>query len=342
MAAVLTDKPIPQAVAEPAPERLSFEHIGYNLGWDYAAYGMRPPSDEEACVLRGHAEGAQHFRRGTIDTDLFVRKWLQIRFNALLRRRVFDDAVTPQFLHSICSSHCPITRVPLTVGTLGGSDWSVDRIINDGGYTPQNLMMISSAANRIKDGRNLGDVAALCRNPELDTRLRPWEWMRLYSIMQIAYYRAGLLAEDAYHISPIVAFAPPHISWGWAERLQLAFLLMAMHKKCMAKLPKGGSAHHFFTVVRNSCVDTRSAALSHKLLARLRRKLVSVSVPSDVWWDAGTLTLLADLVNHQSQQNRWPRQLIASMDRFKDTQSEACITKLQHDMALSTSGYLVS
>lgn len=339
MAAVLTARPVSQAAVMPRPERMSFEHVGYNLGWDYAAHGMRPPSDEEACVVRGHAEGAQHFRRHSIDADLFVRKWLQIRFNALLRRRVFDDAVTPQFLKSICTSHCAITRVPLTVGKLAGSDWSVDRIINDGGYTPQNLMIISTSANRIKDGKGLDDVLELCRTPEIDTRLQPWEWMRLFTIMQMAYHRAGLLSDEQYRISPIVAFSPPHISWGWPERLQLGYLIMAMRKNCMNKTPKNGSAYHFFQVIRTSCADTRASALSHKLIARLRRKVVSMQVPADVWWDTGTLTLLSALINHQSQQKLWPRQLIASMERFKDTHSEACITALQHDMALATNGY---
>lgn len=320
-------------------ERMSFDHLGYNLGWDFAFHGIKPPSSDDPSVMRGYAQGHTHFGRQTIETDLFVRKWLQIRFNALSRHRVFDDAVTPNFIASICTRLCPITRVPMTVKTCSGSDWSVDRIINDGGYSPANLMIMSTHANRVKSDKSLDDIGRIMMEPELDTRLKPFEWLRLFAITQAAYMHAGLLPFGSYKVMPLVAFSPPHIPAPWPEKLQLCFLTLAMQKGSILKLSKNGGAYDFFRTVKSTCDDKMSAALYHKIIARMRRKAPSVRLVSDLWWDRATMSVLLALIDHQTKRGIWPRVLTTSIDRFRDADDESRICSLHNDMGLASGGY---
>lgn len=333
---------IEHSVAPPAriEERMSFDHVGHNLGWDFAAHGIKPPGTDDPAILRGFQEGEQRFGRSTIEADLFVRKWLQIRFNAFTRRRVFDDSVTPAFIAKICTNYCSITRVPMTVKTFSGSDWSVDRIINNGGYTPDNLMIISTMANRVKNDKTLEDIEKFVSDPSLDPRLKSFEWLRLYGVMQIAYAHAGLLPPEKHKLIPIVAFSPPHIPWAWQEKLQLCFLMMAIRKNCLAKLPKSSGAYHFFNAVKTSCeADTDASRLSHKIIARMRRKAPTVRLASDLWWDPATMDLLVLLIAHQQKNGLWPKVLTRSIDQFRGQDNASRICALQNDMALATDGY---
>lgn len=49
--------------------------------------------------------------------------------------------------------YCPVLGVPITVGDRFNHDWapSIDRVRQDGGYTKDNITIISYRANRIKN-----------------------------------------------------------------------------------------------------------------------------------------------------------------------------------------------
>lgn len=115
--------------------------------------------------------------------DRYVRKWLQLRESAWRRERVMADDVTPDLLRQIDVLRCPITRVLLTHGELGGSDWSIDRINNDGAYAANNLAVLSVRVNRIKGARSFEDVFVHTRSDAGGEGLSRAEWQRLAAVM---------------------------------------------------------------------------------------------------------------------------------------------------------------
>ena len=91
------------------------EHIGFELGWDYAHHGLTPPApyDQEPSSLRhGLLAGQAAFGTRTLLATRHVRKWLQLRLHAWLRGRSVELVqVTPNHLQQIEVSHCPITEL---------------------------------------------------------------------------------------------------------------------------------------------------------------------------------------------------------------------------------------
>ena len=139
------------------PNRLGrsiHEQIGFELGRDHARHGLELPAPygQEPSVLReGLDDGRRVFCGRTLAATPWVQRWLQLRLHAWLRGRGFETLqVTPNYLQQIDVAHCPITRVPLSVGSLGRSDGSVDRVRHDAGYAAGNLAVMSARANRAK------------------------------------------------------------------------------------------------------------------------------------------------------------------------------------------------
>jgi len=130
------------------------EHIGFELGWDYAHYRLVPPApyaQEPSPLRHGLLAGQAAFGVRTLQPTGAVRKWLQLRLHAWLRGRSVELVqVTPRYLEQLEVSHCPITRTPLSSATLQGSDASVDRVRNDAGYAAGNLVVMSTKANHAK------------------------------------------------------------------------------------------------------------------------------------------------------------------------------------------------
>ncbi|MDR5777342.1 MULTISPECIES: hypothetical protein [unclassified Caballeronia] len=115
----------------------STPETAFDIGWDFARFGRAMDTAvRDPAVLQGFAAGREHFRVAQHRPDRFVSKWLQLRINAYKRRRILDAHVTPSYLKRIDSLVCPITLSPLTHGALCETDWSVDRINNNGAYAP--------------------------------------------------------------------------------------------------------------------------------------------------------------------------------------------------------------
>ena len=148
------------------------EHVGFELGWDYAHYRVTPPAPyvQEPSPLRtGLLAGQATFGQRTLAGTRHVRKWLQLRLNAWLRGRSVELVqVTPNHLKQIDVSHCPITRAELSSATLEASDASVDRVRNDAGYAAGNLAVMSTKANHAKAAYGFRDALRFVQQIEAE------------------------------------------------------------------------------------------------------------------------------------------------------------------------------
>jgi len=146
------------------------EHIGFELGWDYAHYRLVPPApyaQEPSALRNGLLAGQAAFGARTLPPTRPVRKWLQLRLHAWLRGRSVElMQVTPHYLQQLDVSHCPITRVSLSNATLDSSDASVDRVRNDAGYAAGNLAVMSTKANHAKAGYGFQDALRFVKQIE--------------------------------------------------------------------------------------------------------------------------------------------------------------------------------
>jgi len=146
------------------------EHIGFELGWDYAHYRMVPPApyaQEPSALRNGLLAGQAAFGARTLAATRPVRKWLQLRLHAWLRGRSVElIQVTPNYLQQLDVSHCPITRVSLSAATLDSSDASVDRVRNDAGYAAGNLAVMSTKANHAKAAYGFHDALRFVKQIE--------------------------------------------------------------------------------------------------------------------------------------------------------------------------------
>ncbi|MEO8280427.1 MAG: hypothetical protein ABI564_12100 [Ideonella sp.] len=135
--------------------------------------------------------------------DRYERKWLQLRLGAFERGRVINDEVTPTLLRLIDVEQCPVTRQPLTHGELKDSDWSVDRLNNDGAYAANNLAVMSTGANRAKGMLSYEAVYERSQRTSPIDGLAPVEWLRLAALM------LGPCFADRPADAPIIPLAAP-------------------------------------------------------------------------------------------------------------------------------------
>jgi hypothetical protein len=178
------------------------------LGADYARYAMKLPEDAPRAVHEGYA-ASLHDRSRSQQADRFVRKWVQLRMGALRRDRRVDENVTPEHLRAIDSQRCPVTRVILTHGELTDTDWSVDRLNNDGGYAAGNLAVLSTRANQAKGTLGYPEVRRRFLLDEPTGGLTPAEWLRMASVMFGACHPHGGAREWL----PLATWIPNRSTW---------------------------------------------------------------------------------------------------------------------------------
>ena len=177
------------------------------IGFDFARRGLVPPEDCGVALREGWLEGRARFGHRTDAGTPWDRKLLRLRLSAWRRNRLVDAGVTPAYLEQISVDICPITREPLTSGTGGLSDATVDRVFNGGAYAVGNLAVMSQRANLAKANRTIDEIIEIADRPaesdELCEGLDQLGWHRLASLCNIALPR-----EVEQHFRPLLVWPP--------------------------------------------------------------------------------------------------------------------------------------
>lgn len=149
------------------------EHIGFELGWDHAHYGMAPPAayaQEPSPLRHGWLSGQAVFGARTLAATAAVRQWLQLRLHAWLHgRHVELFQVTPHHLRQVATTHCPITRQALGDSVNPASYASMARVRHDAAYAAGNLAMMSMPAQVAKAAHSFASAIDIARRLETES-----------------------------------------------------------------------------------------------------------------------------------------------------------------------------
>ncbi|MBA2722376.1 MAG: hypothetical protein H0W48_04535 [Methylibium sp.] len=254
-----------------ASEFIDPVEIGRRLGHDLARYGRMPGGQGwPASVLEGHAQALAR-REPRLAGDRYLRKWLQLRLGAYRRARVVDTSVTPDLLRSIDVDRCPVTRERLTHGELASTDWSVDRLNNDGAYARNNLAVMSSRANVAKGSRSYETVFALSQRDAATDGLEPVEWMRMAALMLGPRFAT---CPQLAPVIPLTAPIPKYSARGAMQQVQHVFTATAS-----AQAGKNGLVKSFKPV----CANERSRMRLGFLAEEVHTGLKGLEHRHDVW-----------------------------------------------------------
>lgn len=250
---------------------LDYEETARRLGYDLFVFGRLPIENSWPTAVQEGYEQAQGRFLNRQSSNRFVRKWLQLRMNALARNRIFDERITPDVIQAIDVDQCPVLRTRLTHGENSPTDWSVDRINNDGGYALHNLVVISVFANQAKGARRYEEVYALSQLAVDTDGLTPVEWLRVACIMHgPCFVEKGDNAPFIPLACPIPLFtarAPDQI-------LQQLFMLLSKTSKGRNTLIK-----NYKNIVRNPDAKEQLAYVVDLLHIYGKQ----VEYPCDVW-----------------------------------------------------------
>lgn len=245
--------------------------IGRTLGHDLFRFSRTfEKTDAQHSITEGFLQ-AQAQKKRQQAADRFTRKWLQLRLNAYARHRYVDEKVTPEFIRAIDVAQCPVMRVTLTHGELAGTDWSIDRLNNDGAYAPSNLAVISTTANQAKGNRSFEQVYALSQHSGLVDGLTSGQWLRLAALM------LGPCFATKPSAAPIIALVTPIPKYTVRpvmQQVQYAFTTLARQaagKNALIKAFDASSA--------NELSQTRLRFLAEAV----HKGLKGLEYPWDVW-----------------------------------------------------------
>lgn len=151
------------STANPAPLTLH-QHIGFQLGWDHARHGVTPPRPhalEPSALQQGWRAGLACFGGHRPVPRRAVRQWLQLRLHAWLRGLNVELLhITPNHLHQIEVSVCPITREALGHAGEPAAAAAINRVRHDAGYAAGNLAVMSQRAHLAKAAHGFGTAWA--------------------------------------------------------------------------------------------------------------------------------------------------------------------------------------
>jgi len=252
---------------------LSSAHIEAwrTLGFDYAAWSVPIPADAPDAFREGYRERPTPHRG--VQLDRFELKWLHLRHGALKRALIVQPDVTPDFLRDIDVPTCPVTLVTLTHATKTDTDWSIDRLDNDGAYAPGNLAVMSTRANRAKGTKGLDEVSGLAMREAETEELTPREWMRLGMLM-CGPCTAGTAAASELPPFPLVTKLPPNVVRRWDLQLQHIIHLAARSRE---------NEKIALRALRQVWSDSAAMDRLKLLIEMVRRFQAKASYEFDVW-----------------------------------------------------------
>ncbi len=256
---------------------------GRRLGHDFFHLsGSHPQPNWPACVREGFdAAAGQRTRRQ--QADRFQRKWLQLRLGAWTRGRAVAADVTVQLLRTLDVTHCPVTREALTHGALADSDWSIDRLHNDGAYAASNLAVLSTRANRAKGRLGFDDVLALSRRAEVTHGLSGTEWLRLAVLMM------GPCFTSRTDRAPTLPLCAPLPACSVRVALQQIQRLLTVH--CPRTSGKNGLVRGLRQACHSAATQQRLRQLADVVHDRLKL-LTAAQTCWDVWLDPKVMSAL--------------------------------------------------
>ena len=205
-----------------------YEKVGFDIGWDYYSNGLQILDDVPKCVWDGYYAAKE--KRVVHKPDRWTQKWLYMRMSAYKRKRIVASHVTPKLIKILDEGWCPITRRKLTYSTGLDTDWSLDRVNNDGAYAISNICVMSVKANLIKGSLNSEDINQIVRfmlaeKMNIYNGLTFFEWRRLNWVTQKCSDDLGC---------PMVTPAPPFIQLDVLDVLQSFMLLHCFYPKLEA------------------------------------------------------------------------------------------------------------
>ena len=155
---------------------IGFDHYLFKLPLDITRF-----SDEHRRQIRYGYDAAKQQRVTQRTPDLYESKLISLRDRALIKG--FEMTLTPEDSRTKLNNtgnRCPITGETFTFAAQELTDWSVDRIDNDLGYTLSNIEIVSVRANQAKDDLDLaGIIKKTMGKPNPDSSLTDFEWFKM-------------------------------------------------------------------------------------------------------------------------------------------------------------------
>lgn len=136
------------------------DDIARAIGFDMYRYNISLNEMQSVeAVQHGYREAQERNTVKVARSSMFTRKLMQIRIRAFSKG--IDVTISEADLQSAyeeCKRICPVTLKPMTSAEAVDTDWSVDRLDNDLGYAPDNIVVMSSMANMAKGDLSLHDL----------------------------------------------------------------------------------------------------------------------------------------------------------------------------------------
>lgn len=248
--------------------------LGRAIGFDMAAHGVElwPKAAGFAGVEEGfRLRKSVQSRRYEPEHRAYVRKWLQLRVNALERRTMFDSDVDATFLEEIDCPDCPVTLVPFTRSERAETDWSIDRVNNNGAYAIGNLIVLSTKVNKAKGDKTIEEVLDRASAIDATEGLSGIEWMRLASLMLGACTTDDPRLSMRLRLMPLATRIPNKSFRHFHQELQWTLLLGAQRFENYRILQRA------FSKLRLEAHWPRAEAI----IAKIKRRLASAEYPFD-------------------------------------------------------------
>lgn len=246
------------------------KELARKLGFDLFIHGMRDDREDwPAGVLDGFLLAQSRHLPQRL-SDRYQRKWLQIRLGALRRQRQIDARVTPAMLKQLDVDECPVMRCRLTHGAHAPTDWSIDRLNNDGAYAPHNLA-ISTQANLAKANRSYEEIFSLSELPYDTDGLSSLHWLRLAVLMLGPCFATR---PQAAPVIPLVAPLPKLTVRMGTQQIQYA---------CTVNAARLAGKNQLLKQFAGCCGTEVARWRLAQFLDALHQNLKTAALPWDAW-----------------------------------------------------------
>ena len=156
---------------------IGFDHYRFSLPLDITRFHDLCRQD-----IRNGFEAAKCQQATKIRPDMYERKLLSIQDRGLIKGlEVTITADNLRYEFNKTQGNCPVTDVPFTFAENNDTDWSVDRIDNDRGYCPDNIVIVSVIVNQAKSDLDLSGVikSVLADHQSDNELLSDKEWFQM-------------------------------------------------------------------------------------------------------------------------------------------------------------------